>query len=451
MIDLSRYAKTLCNKPVAVYGLGLSGLAAVRALIAAGVNVTAWDDDKDKCVQARRLGAAIDDMAYIAGHACLVLSPGIPLNFPEPHPVVKRARETKVEIIGDIELLHRAGLGKKTIGITGTNGKSTTTALLGHILEQCGVDVVVGGNIGKAVLDVDAADVFVLELSSYQLDLCTTFAPDIAVHLNLSMDHIDRHGDLGGYIAAKMRIFRGEGEAVIGTDDPPSKAMAQAVQKTAKREVYEIATTHRVDLGTFAENSILFDMTEGEARQVADLKDFPMLPGVHNHQNIAAAYTAARLMDLKADNIVASIRNYPGLPHRMFTVRTIGNVAYINDSKATNADAAGKALACYRDIHWIAGGRAKEGGLDGLESLIGNVAQAYLIGEAADDFTGWLDARHVRAEKCGTLQNAVAKAHFNAQASGKGVVLLSPACASFDQFKSFEQRGQVFTDLVKGL
>lgn len=451
MIDLGQYVKTLDHKPVAVFGLGLSGLAAVRALVAAGANVTAWDDDKDKCTQARRLGATIDDLVHMAGYACLVLSPGIPLNFPQPHPVVKRAREAQIEIIGDIELLHRAGLGGKTIGITGTNGKSTTTALLGHVFEQCGVQASVGGNIGKAVLDLDAADIFVLELSSYQLDLCPSFAPDIAVHLNLTTDHIDRHGDLGGYIAAKMRIFRGPGQAVIGTDDPPSKAMTEAVRKIGKRDIFPIATTHKVEHGAFVENGILFDAIDGAVHQISDLKGFNTLPGVHNQQNIAAVYTVARLMNLKSVKIIEAIQSYPGLPHRMFLVRTINGIRYINDSKATNGDAAGKALACYDNIHWIIGGQAKDGGLSGLEPVLGHIARAYAIGEAAEEFSAWLMNNDVAVQNYGTLEQAVTAAHREAQAQGRGVVLLSPACASYDQFKSFEHRGQVFTDLVKGL
>jgi UDP-N-acetylmuramoylalanine--D-glutamate ligase len=451
MIDLGRYAKTLNGKPVAVYGLGLSGFSCVRALIAAGVTVTAWDEDKAKRSIAKAAGAKIDELIDLTGYAALVLSPGIPLHLPAPHPVVERARHTGVEIIGDIELLYRANPARKTIGITGTNGKSTTTALVGHILKECGVSAAVGGNIGKAVLDLDDADIFVLELSSYQLDLCATFAPNIAVHLNLTPDHIDRHGDLAGYVAAKMRVFRGKGHAVIGIDDQPSRDMAWQVRTAGARDVFEISVIGSVEKGADVEDGILYDAMTGEAENVVDLKEIAALPGVHNHQNAATAYAIARLVGLESSAIIAAMKTYPGLPHRMFTVRTIAGIPYINDSKATNADAASKALACYREIHWILGGVPKAGGLGGLEPLMDRIAQAYVIGQAADDFAEWLSARNVAVKKCGTLDHAVAEAHMAAQKAEHGVILLSPACASFDQFKSFEHRGQVFTDLVREL
>lgn len=451
MINLEPYAQTLNGKPVAVYGLGLSGLACVRALVVAGVRVVAWDDTESKRADALKAGAEIDMLENLEGFSALVLSPGIPLHFPQPHPVVERARASGVEIIGDVELFHRTGLQCKTIGITGTNGKSTTTALLGHILKNCGIKASVGGNIGQAVLDLDMADVFVLELSSYQLDLCSTFAPDIAVHMNLTPDHIDRHKDLQGYMAAKMRIFRGAGYAVIGSDDKESCAMMDVVRNDGQRDIYPVSTTRTIQHGAFVENGVLFDAIDNDVSEITNLDQMTTLPGLHNHQNIAAAYTVSRLMGLTPDDIVAAIKTYPGLPHRMFMVRKMDEVLYVNDSKATNADAAGKALACYRNIHWILGGKPKSGGLDGLDALMDRIAHAYVIGEAAEDFSVWLAARGVAVTKCGTLDLAVLQAHKNAQSEPPAVVLLSPACASFDQFNSFEHRGEVFTQLVKGL
>lgn len=451
MIDLTAYMKTCSGKPVAVLGLGLSGLACIRAVKAAGYPVHAWDDNPRQQKMAAEAGAVIDSFDDMNGYEFLVLSPGIPFHFPQPHPVVIRARQTGTEIIGDIELLHRAGHGLKTIGITGTNGKSTTTALIGHILNEAGIKAAVGGNIGKAVLDFDlqGCKVIVLELSSYQLDLCDQFSADIAVHLNLTPDHIDRHGSLQGYVDAKMRIFRGRGEAVIGADDEASKSMGAQVEARNTRKVRYISSTRAIAHGVSVVNGILYD---GD-HDMGSVKDCLTLPGQHNHQNIAAAYAVCRMIGVSPGDIMMALHTYPGLPHRMFLLRTINGIAYVNDSKATNADAAGKALACYEHIYWILGGKAKEGGLSGLEPFMGHVAKAYVIGEATEEFSGWLTKLNIAHAKCGTIDKAVSQAHSEAQLDQKSgaVVLLSPACASFDQFRSFEHRGQVFTDLVAGL
>lgn len=448
MIDLSRYVAGLNAKPVAVYGLGLSGMASVRALRAAGADVRAWDDDAEKRRVAEGHGAKIDPLDDLTGYAALILAPGIPLHFPQPHAVVLCARAAGVDIMGDVELLARSGHGLRTIGITGTNGKSTTTALVGHVLTQCGVKVAVGGNIGTAVLDLDLAGcaAIVIELSSYQLDLCPDFAPDIAVHINLTPDHIDRHGSIEGYVDAKMRIFRGPGDAVTGMDDAPSRSMHDRVVEAGQRRVYPVSVQSVLDGGVYVLDDILHD---GEETFV--LRDLPALRGVHNQQNAAMAYQVGRLMGLDEGAILRSFKTYPGLPHRMFKVRQIGNVAYINDSKATNADAAGKALACMDDIFWILGGKPKEGGLDGLDPFMGRIRQAFVIGSAADDFAAWLVDRNIPVHRSGTLDHAVRDAHDAAQAFGRGFVLLSPACASFDQFKSFEHRGDVFSSLVMAL
>ena len=458
MIDLSAYVKTLNKKPVAVFGLGLSGLSSVRALVAAGADVVAWDDNVEKRDAARAAGAKIDSFESLSGFAFLVLSPGVPLNFPVPHDVVVRARAAGVEIIGDIELLHRAGHAIKTIGVTGTNGKSTTTALIGHILNACHVPAVIGGNIGTPVLDLnlEGVEAIVIELSSYQLDLCPTFSPDIAVHINLTPDHLDRHGSMDGYIQAKMRIFEGSGKAVIGIDDAPSQSMMKRVAARGERDIYTISAVQAVARGAYVVNGMLYDALYEKPAEIGALGNLRALPGVHNHQNIAASYCVLRLMNVREDLIFKSLESFPGLAHRMFTVRIINGVSYINDSKATNADAAGKALVCYKNIYWILGGKPKDGGLNGLEPYIGNVAQGFVIGEAADDFALWLEQHQIPVHRCDTLDGAVRAAHHLAQAArgqpgGAGVVLLSPACASFDQFQSFEQRGRIFTDLVNAL
>jgi len=458
MIDLKNYVRTLAGKPVAVFGLGLSGLACVRALSAAGAVVYAWDDHEDNREAGRRAGAALNDLASLEGYAFLLLAPGVPLHHPVPHPVAERARAANVEIIGDIELLHRSGHGLKTIGITGTNGKSTTTALTGHILTRAGLKPVIGGNIGAAVMDLDlsGADAIVLELSSYQLDLCATFAPDIAVHLNLTPDHIDRHGNLQGYIDSKMRIFRGAGEAVIGMDDEPSRGMMDLMQQAGQRRVHGISVTGNVHCGAYVRHGNLHDVMREKEEMTGNLGSCANLPGIHNHQNAAAAYVICRLMGVKPATILAGMETYPGLPHRLSTVRTMNGVAYVNDSKATNAEAAARALACYRNIYWILGGKPKDGGLNGLEPFLDRVRQAFAIGEAAEDFAVWLRNHGIPVSLCGTLDRAVADAHLLAQSErgqpgGAGVVLLSPACASFDQFRSFEHRGAVFKELVSAL
>lgn len=461
MIDLTALKQELKEKPVAVFGLGLSGLAAVRALKASGVRVTAWDDKPEARAEAAASGAEIADLlnADISGYAFLVLAPGIPLTFPKPHPVVIRAQEAGLEIIGDVELFHRANPEVVTIGITGTNGKSTTTAMIGHILGQNHVLVQVGGNIGRAVLDLDPpaeGSVIVLELSSYQLDLCPTFAPTYAIHLNLTPDHIDRHGSVEGYIEAKMRIFRGSGKAIIGIDDAPSLAMFGKVQKAGERDLYAISVTQKITRGIHVDNSTLYDAMGREGIEVGNLSGCKTLVGIHNHQNAAAAYAVCILLGLKTEAILAAMATYPGLPHRMFITRVINGVAYVNDSKATNADAAGKALGSYRNIYWILGGKAKEGGLNSLEPYTGRIRQAYVIGEASEEFATWLHNHGVAVNRCETLDRALMEAHRMAQAErgqpgGMGVVLLSPACASFDQFKSYEHRGDVFTALVNDL
>lgn len=434
MIDARKFVETLEGKPVAVFGLGLSNMAVVKALLAAGAEVKAWDDNEQRRAQAADAGATLYDMAHepLDGFSCLVLAPGVPLYHPKPHPVARKARAAGIEILCDLEILHRCGHGRKTIGITGTNGKSTTTALLGYVLNECGVPAAIGGNIGTAALALDLpleGGVIVLEISSFQMDLCPNFTPDIAVHMNFSPDHLDRHGDMAGYIAAKRRMFEGAGDAVIGVDDEDSREMFEDVKKSSQRTVYPMS------------------YNDGEVAAISS----PALPGDHNKQNMAAVYHVACLLGLDEGDILAAIKTFPGLPHRQYLTRVIGGVSYVNDSKATNAAATEKALASYEDIFWIVGGKPKEGGLNGLEPYMDRVRHAYLIGEAAEEFAVWLEKNAVSYTRCGTLDVAVSKAHSDAQKHGKGTALLSPACASFDQFSSFEERGNVFTDLVHPL
>lgn len=450
MIDLSYYVQGLPNQKIAVFGLGISGLSAVRALKKAGADVHAWDDNKDQQEKARDLGAQISlltrtlDVSFDA----LVLSPGVPLTHPQPHDVVIKAQSVSVPIIGDIDLLHHANHGLKTIGITGTNGKSTTTALMAHVLNECGVKALAAGNIGTPVLDLDLSgiDVLVLELSSYQLDLCQAYSPDISILLNITPDHLDRHGDMAGYTKAKGHILSGKGAGIIGVDDQPTKDIYQQAVRKAGRDIIAVSVLDKTDI--YVEEGILYD----DGTKVGDLNRFDNLKGAHNHQNIACVYGAAKSIGLKPEDIMQAVKTYGGLAHRQYKVAQINNVSYINDSKATNAEAVSKALSSYDNIYWIAGGLPKEGGLTGLARLMPRVKKAYLIGQAASEFKVWCDKNNVPNDVCNTIDVATKKAHHDAQnAVEPSTVLLAPACASWDQFKSFEARGDAFMAIIRDI
>jgi len=452
MIDLSSYAQTLDKKNVAVFGLGLSGLSTVQALIKAGLSVTAFDDKQENCDKARVLGAQIDGLtqADLSVFDFLVLAPGVPYTF-EPHEVVTNAHKYDLEILGDLELLHRANHGVKTVGITGTNGKSTTTALLTHVLNECGVKSVMGGNIGTPVLELALSDtdVLVLEISSYQMDLCPTFRPDISILLNITPDHLDRHGSMKSYVDAKARILDGEGVAVISTDDDYTMTLFdKAFCGGGERRVVPVSSQTEVPESVFVKDSVLYENRAGDNSTIADLQNLKTLKGVHNHQNIVCVYTACKELGLNDADILNALETYPGLPHRQYLVTQKNNVTYINDSKATNAEAAAKALSSYEDIYWVVGGRPKDGGLKGLSVFQDKIKKAYLIGEAIAEFSEWFHKNHFNFEAFETLDQATQSAHNDAQESGQGTVLLSPACASWDQFKSFEARGDVFAETV---
>ncbi|MEQ8935195.1 MAG: UDP-N-acetylmuramoyl-L-alanine--D-glutamate ligase, partial [Amphiplicatus sp.] len=386
----------------------------------------------------------------------LVLSPGIPHVHPAPHPIARMARDSGCAIVCDIELLFRAVKGGTFLGVTGTNGKSTTTALIGHILGDAGMPVRIGGNIGAPVLALDPlpeGGCYVLELSSYQLELTPSAAFKIAVLLNVSADHLDRHGGMDGYIAAKKRIFAnqdGSDVAVIGIDDPHCKAVFEALEREGAKKIIPISGSRSVEGGVYVEDGVLHDGLDGKGRSVLDMQTVPTLPGVHNWQNAAAAYAASKAIGIAGDRIEAGLRSYPGLPHRQERIAVIDGVAYVNDSKATNVEAAARALACYDMICWIAGGRSKESSLEDIAPFAPRILKAFLIGEAADSFERDLSGA-MKIERCGTLDVAVERARacaLEAKKNGPVVVLLSPACASFDQFKDFEHRGETFRALV---
>ncbi len=446
--------------PVAVMGLGKSGLATAKALAASKAAVWAWDDDAAKREEAKKAGVNLVDLRNCdwSQLTTLVLSPGIPHTHPAPHPVAAAARKAGVEIVGDIELLARAQREASYIGITGTNGKSTTTALLGHVLRTAGREVQVGGNLGTPVLEfqpLEAGGFFVLEMSSYQIELTVSLTFDIAVLLNITPDHLDRHGGMDGYAAAKKQIFHRQTKpraAVIGVDDDHCRRIHADLARAGDQRVFPISSEIAVKGGVYATDGVLIDDIDGAAVRALDLTEIATLPGRHNWQNAAAAYAAARAAGVAAPAIAQCMRSYPGLKHRQELVGEAGGIRFVNDSKATNPDAAAKALASYKSIYWIAGGRAKEGGLDPVFPHLGNVKRALLIGEASQRFARELDGR-VAIEQCGDLKKALASALASAQRDGAkdSVVLLSPACASFDQFANFEARGDAFRRLVTEL
>ncbi len=453
------------GRKVAVFGLARTGLAAARALQAGGAEVALWDEKAAAREAAAAEGLPIEDLttADWSAYAALMLSPGVPLTHPQPHWTVARAKASGVEIVGDVELFARSVNGAvehrrpRVIAITGTNGKSTTTALIGHICRAAGRDTRVGGNIGQGVLgleDMHGGAVYVLELSSYQLDLTTSLKPDAAVLLNVSPDHLERHGGMEGYVDAKRRILLNQGKgdtAVIGVDDPWGQRICTEITAANRRTIVPISASKAMGRGVYALQGLLYDATGERAVEVADLLQARSLPGRHNWQNAAAAFAAVRGIGVSAEDAAEGLMSFPGLAHRMETVARLGAVRFVNDSKATNCDAARQALSSYPRVYWIAGGQPKAGGIEDLSDLFGRVTKAYLIGEGAPAFAATLKGK-VDHTVCGTMDSAVAQAYADAAISGEdAVVLLSPAAASFDQFTDFEARGEAFRAAVSAL
>ncbi|WP_068877022.1 MULTISPECIES: UDP-N-acetylmuramoyl-L-alanine--D-glutamate ligase [unclassified Phenylobacterium] len=453
------------GKTVAVFGLARTGLAAARALVAGGAKVALWDDKPATRDAAVAEGFEVTDLtaADWSQFAALMLSPGVPLTHPNPHWTVEKARASGVEILGDIELFARTVNAApehkrpRIVAITGTNGKSTTTALIGHICAEAGRDVRIGGNIGTGVLsleDMHGGAVYVLELSSYQLDLTSSLHADVALILNVSPDHLERHGDMEGYVAAKKRILANQDKgdtAVIGVDDAWGQRICTEITAANRRTIVPISANKAMSRGVYALDGLLYDAAGDRATQVADLKRARSLPGRHNWQNAAAAYAAAKGLGIDPAAAARALMTFPGLAHRMETVGTLGKVRFVNDSKATNADAARQAMSSYPKFYWIAGGQPKTGGIDDLVDLFPRVTKAYLVGEAAPAFAAVLEGK-APAVQSGTIAAAVQAAYRDAAQSGKdAIVLLSPACASFDQFADFEARGEAFRAAVAAL
>ena len=450
MIDLSPLKSRLNKKPVAILGLGLSGTHTFLACKSAGIETAVWDDNPAAVEEAVKKGATPEDLAKadIRRFSYLCMAPGIP----PTHPAAIAAKKAGVPVVCDIELFHLAHPKMKTIGITGTNGKSTTTALIGHILKSAGVKSAVGGNIGDAALSLSQlpeGSVYVFELSSYQLDLCDTFSPDISILINVSPDHLERHGTMEGYIAAKKRIFRGKGTAIVGLDDEWALPVYGEVANSARDAIPVSCLNPLIEGVCVTEDGILKD----NGRVIFGLKPCRTLQGRHNWQNAAMAYAACHAAGVATDKITAALLTFPGLAHRQNIVSVINGVSYINDSKATNDQAAGVALATFNPVYWIAGGKSKGSGYADCEKYLSHVHHAFLIGAAEGEMSKWLAEKKIPFTKCGTMEKAVLAAHLMAQKERleNAAVLLSPACASFDQFKNFEHRGDVFVRLVQGL
>ncbi len=456
------------GQKVAVLGLGRSGLATAAALTAGGAETLLWDDAPEARAAAEVSGLTCTDLSRASafeGVAALITSPGIPHLYPHPHKIIARAMELGVPVDNDIGLFFRSyatavwdqfEVTPRVVCVTGSNGKSTTTALIHHILEEAGRPTQMGGNIGRGVLDLTPAqdgEVVVLELSSYQTDLARCLTPDIAVFTNLSPDHLDRHNGMGGYFAAKRRLFAegGPDRAIIGVDEPEGRYLAnQMSEGPGDDRVIRISSGQKLDgfgWTVFARKGFLTEWRRGKQTASLDLREVKGLPGAHNHQNAACAYAVCRTLGLAPKLIEAALQSFAGLPHRSQLVGERAGVRFVNDSKATNVDSAAKALQAFPKIRWIAGGMGKDGGIKALLPFIGSVQKAYLIGHSARDFT--LELGDTPHEICETMARAVAAAAADAQAGE--VVLLAPAAASFDQYPNFEKRGEDFTACVRAL
>jgi len=452
-------ANTFKGKTVALFGLGGSGLATAKALQAGGAHVIAWDDNPDSVARAEADGVPTRDLREIdwSSVASFVLSPGVPLTHPKPHWTVGFARNASVEIIGDVEIFVRERRAQAPdcpfIAITGTNGKSTTTALIAHILQASGRDTQLGGNIGRAVLTLDPprdGRFFVVECSSYQIDLAPTLNPTAGILLNLTPDHLDRHGTMQHYADVKERLVAGAKTAIIGIDDSYCELIGDRVER-AGTKVIRISKRQPLADGLYAEGSRIIRAEQGASSLLVDLDGIQTLRGSHNAQNACAAIAACLAAGVSEEEIRTGLQSFPGLKHRMQPVGRRRQVVFVNDSKATNADAAAPALSSYERIYWIAGGLPKEGGIASLAPLFPRIVKAYLIGEAASAFAAQLGDR-VAYEISDRLERAVAHAAADADRDGDAsAVMLSPACASFDQYKNFEVRGDAFVGHVAEL
>ena len=451
--------KTRHDQKIALFGLGRSGLITARALSASGNKISAWDDDPVQRQIAKQQNIILEDL-YISdfdNFDALVLAPGVPLTH-QPHAIAKKALLAKTQIIGDVELLIETLPETKFIGITGTNGKSTTTALVGHMLGKAGIKRQIGGNLGPPALSLREpvdSEIIVLEVSSYQLDLTKNASFDIAAFLNLSSDHLDRHGNIKNYFKAKRQIFRHcqnskkRQIAIIGIDDEFGRSLHNEISINPFWQSYPISTSEKLEDGFYIIDEKIYDMS---GLAICDLRKAKNLLGIHNWQNALAAVAIGYALGIDREIIAESIMSFHGLPHRMERVDSINGITFVNDSKATNLEASERALACYKNVFWIAGGRSK--GLDckGLADRLSNIHHVFLIGESSKEFEKIINNK-VKTTLCGNLRTAVREA-YNAALVCKNLSptgLLSPACASFDQWKNYEARGDAFRQFITSL
>ena len=456
MVPTLRYA----GERIVVMGLGKSGLSAAASLRASGAVVEVWDDKTAALEEGQAKGFAVFDgkAMNLAGVRAVVWSPGVPHSLPKAHALAVKARSENVPLVCDVDLLLEAQSDATVVAITGTNGKSTTTALIAHLFQRAGRKTAVGGNLGIPALDLEPlglGGIYVLELSSYQLELVQHLACETAVLLNITPDHLDRHGGMEGYIAAKRRIFAGQRPprtAIIGVDDANCVALYEALRGDGLHRLVPISAQRVIAGGVYVVDGVLTDATGNQPSVILDLCALPRLPGAHNWQNAAAAAAAALAQGIPADVIAAGLKTFPGLKHRQELVSVLNNVSFVNDSKATNADATEKALLCYQNIYWIAGGQAKDGGITSLAPQFPRIRHAFLIGEAADAFADSLEGK-VPLALYEDMESAIKEAGEMALAEKfpGATVLLSPACASFDMFKNFEERGDIFRAAVLNL
>ncbi|WP_375677443.1 UDP-N-acetylmuramoyl-L-alanine--D-glutamate ligase [Bartonella sp. AS69XJJH] len=455
------------GQKVALFGLGKSGLATAQALMRGGAEVVAWDDSPSSVQMAFRHNIPTRDLRYEdwSEFVALIVAPGVPLSYPQPHWVVEKARKKNIEIIGDIELfvrarhhfLQRYGFCDQDvpfIAITGTNGKSTTTSLLAHLLEKMGYDVQVGGNIGKAILTLKPfvkKRIYVIECSSFQIDLTPSLQPTIGLLLNLTPDHIDRHGSFACYVQTKRHLIAQASQAFISVDDAACRVLYQQLLHEGKK-IEAISKDHFVENGFYADGTKLFSVCQGQRHMLADLASMTALRGRHNAQNALMALATLQALKITDPSMNKHLANYKGLDHRMQQVRKMGAVLFINDSKATNADATAPALSTFNDIFWIVGGQAKKGGIESLREFFPKIRKAYLIGSAAEEFARTIGSAFPFSMSL-TLENAVREAAVDATGckAKEVTVLLSPACASYDQFKNYEMRGEAFVSFVMQL
>lgn len=458
---------TFSGKRVALFGLGISGLSAARALKAGGADLVVWDELAERCQAAQTDGYNVVDLACVdwSEFEALILSPGVPLTHPEPHWTVVKAHEACVPVIGDTELFFKEflarGANDKVIAITGTNGKSTTTALTTHLLKEAGERAVMGGNIGVGVLelpDFGNGTTYVLELSSYQIDLTPSLCPTAAALLNITPDHLDRHGSVEHYAEVKARVFDQlveTGRAVVSIDDAYCKAIAAELETDA--EVCLVGSEGDLPQGARLTRLGFVLFEDGVQTKEVDLSGARALPGKHNSQNAAFAFLLASKVCENDEALRQGVQTFPGLEHRCQEVGRFEKdgqtILFVNDSKATNAEASATALSSFETIYWIAGGRAKDGGIESLGAELDQVAHAFFIGEAQEDFGQTLKAKGIEFELCGDLKTATQRAFETAKeaASGQQVVLLSPAAASFDQYANFEVRGKAFYEAINAL